>query len=99
MTVPGVEGVEAKNVERLVREIGLQDLRDVAVMAEGHVDIFQAAVRLVDSVLGLIFGNISVRVGLEVFGKDNLIGPGATDWECVADNTPLRFAIEAEAFS
>src|ERR1700746_4044945 len=40
-----------------------------------------------------------VRVGLEILGEDDLIGPGTADRKSVADYSPLRLAIEAKTFS
>src|ERR1041385_8138005 len=61
------------------------------------MDIFQAAVWLIDSKLRLVFGNIPVRILAEVFGKDDLIGPCASHGESIAYDSPLRLSIQAKA--
>jgi len=61
------------------------------------MDIFQATVWLIYSILRLVLGNISVWISAEVFGKDDPMGPGASDWERVAYDSPLRLSIQAEA--
>src|SRR5579872_2592364 len=63
------------------------------------MDIFQAAVWLIDSKLRLVFGNIPVGIPSEVFRKDDLIGPGASHGEGVTYDTPLRLSIQAKAFA
>src|SRR5438552_3643593 len=61
------------------------------------MDIFQAAVWLIDPILRLVFGSVGVRITAEVFGKDDLIGPGASHWERVAYDPPLWLSVQAEA--
>src|SRR5258708_38705709 len=65
-------------------------------MAERHVDILQATIRLIDPVLRLVLGNFCIRIPSEVFREDYLIGPGAPNRECIAHDTPLRLTIQTE---
>lgn len=94
--MPCIEGMEAKHVEGLVGQVWLHNFGDVAVVTKGHVYIFEAAVRLVDSVLRLILVNVSVGIAGEVFGKHNLIRPGASNWKGIAHYAPLWFAVQAK---
>src|SRR5207249_1125226 len=63
------------------------------------VNVFQAAIRLVDPTLRLVFRNVRIRISAEVFGKDDLIGPGAPHRECVAYDPPLWLSVQAKALS
>ena len=47
----------------------------------------------------MIFGHFAVGVGGEKFRENNLIGIRAAHGEGVADDSPLRFAIETENFA
>ena len=99
MLVPGIERVEAQHVERFVAEVGLHDFGDVAVVAEGHVHVFEAAVGLVDAVERLILGHELIGVFCEVLGEDDVGGPGAADGEGVSDDAPLWFAVETKTLA
>jgi hypothetical protein len=97
--VPWIERVEAEHVERFVAEVGFHDFSDVAVVAEGHVDVLETAVGLVNAGFGLVLGDIAIGIIGEVLGEDDVGRPGASDGEGVADDAPLGFAIQAEAFA
>src|ERR1700739_2126864 len=97
--MPRIKRVKAKHVERLVRQIWLHDFRDVAIVPEGHMNIFQTAVRLVNAVLRLVLRHMRIWIATEVFGEDDLIRPRTAHRECVPDNSPLRFAVQAETLS
>jgi hypothetical protein len=88
MAMPCIEGVEAQHVKRFIREVRLHYFCDVAVMPKGHVNIFQAAMSLINAVHCLVLGNLCVRISAEIFGKDDLIRPRATDGECIPHNSP-----------
>ena len=56
--MPRVKRMEAKHVESFVAQVGLHDLGDVAIMSEGHMHVFKAAVGFVDSTFALILRNL-----------------------------------------
>jgi len=60
--------------------------------------IFQAAAWLIDPILRLVLGIVGVRIRAEVFGKNDLIRPGASHREGVADDPPLWLSVQAQAF-
>ena len=97
--VPRIERVEPQHVQRLIAKIRLHHLGDVAIVPKRHMDVFQAAVWLVDSVRRLILRHVAIGILRKVFVKDNVAGPSAAHGKRVADNAPLRLAIQAEALA
>src|SRR5262252_5177086 len=91
----GIERVIAEHVLRFLGNEVARDAIDVLIVPEGKMNFVEAAVRFVDSVLGLILGNLAVRVGREEFGENNIAGVSAADREGVAHNGPLRLTVKA----
>ena len=94
--VGGVEGVIADHGQSFFRQMILDDMIEVLVVAPRQVDAVQPAARLVDAALGLIGGDGLVGVVLEELGENDLLRVSAADGERVADDGPLRLAEEAE---
>ena len=61
--------MKAQNVERFVAQTGSHHLGDVAVVAEAHMHVLEAALRLVDAVFGLVFRHVAVGILREILGK------------------------------
>src|SRR5215469_4312002 len=97
--MPSIKRMEAKHIETFVGKVCFHYLSDITVMPEGHVDVFETAVWLVNSILALVPRNISVWIICEVLRKDDLIRPSAAHWKGISNDAPRGFAIQAQALS
>src|SRR2546425_83271 len=64
-TVPvrGVKGMIPEHVLGLFRQVPPRRLIDVFIMSKREVDFIEPAVRFVDAILGLVLGDLAIRVG------------------------------------
>src|SRR5215472_11540521 len=60
------------------------------------MDVVEAAVRFINTVLGLKLSHSAVRIRGEIFRKDNFGRVGTADGKCVPYHCPLRLTIQAE---
>src|SRR5215472_12007260 len=68
-------------------------------MPEREMHLVEAAVRFVDAVLGLVLGDLRVRIGSKEFRENHLSGIRTSHWEGVTYDRPLRLTIKAEHLS
>src|SRR5207253_680156 len=68
-------------------------------MPEREMHLVEPAVRFIDAVLGLILGDLRVRIGGEECRENHLVGIRTSHWERVTHDRPLRLTIKAEHFS
>src|SRR5580704_4127068 len=100
-TVPvrGVKGMISEHVLSLFRQIPPRRLVDVFIMSKREVDLIEPAIRFVNTILGLVAGNLAIRVGGKEFWENDLIRVSAGDREGIAHHCPLGLPIQAEHFS
>src|SRR5580765_7120057 len=99
MSMPCVERMKPQHVKSLILQVWLHYLGNVPVVAKGHVNVFQATMRFIDAVLGLVFRYVPIGVILEILRKYNLICPGTAHWKGVSYYSPLGFAVQAETLA
>ena len=71
--VPWIEGVVADHVECFFGKVVLDHVVEVFVVAVGEVHVVEAASWFVDSVFGLVFGDVVVGIELEIFGENHFV--------------------------
>src|SRR5258708_37662651 len=100
-TVPvrGVKGMIPEHVLGLFRQIPPRRLIDVFVMSKREMDLSEPAVRFVDAILGLVIGDLGIRVGGTEFWENDLIRVSTAGREAIAHHCPLVFPIQPEHFS
>mmetsp|Transcript_80901 Transcript_80901/g.204507 ORF Transcript_80901/g.204507 Transcript_80901/m.204507 type:complete len:234 (+) Transcript_80901:744-1445(+) len=93
LVMPRVEGVEADHVQTGLWDraaVLLQHPVHVLIVAPGHHQVRNAALRLVHAILRTVDRVLQVGVGLErLQAEDALVGRGAAHRESVADHGPL----------
>src|SRR2546429_5701074 len=63
-------------------------------MPEREMHLVEPAVRFIDAVLGLILGDLRVRIGGEECRENHLVGIRTSHWERVTHDRPLRLTIK-----
>src|SRR5712692_11880249 len=98
MFVRGIEGMIPEHVLRLLRQIPPRYLIYVFVVSKREMNLIEPAVRFVDAIIGLVFGNRAIGIGGKEFRKNDLLRESASDRERITHYGPLGLPIKAEHF-
>src|SRR5260370_12017094 len=100
-TVPvrGVKGMIPEHVLGLFRQIPPRRLIDVFIMSKREVGLVEPAVRFVDAILGLVLGDLAIRVGGKEFRENDLIRVSTAGREGISHHGPLALPLPAAHFS
>src|SRR6266699_2297473 len=99
MFVRGIEGMIPEHVLRLLRQKPPRYLIDVFVVSKREMDLIEPAVRFVDAIIGLVFGNRAIGIGGKEFRKNDLLRESASDRERITHYGPLGLPVETEHFA
>src|SRR5580704_7539398 len=88
----------ADHVQRGLGHVILDHVVQVFIVPPGQADIVQTAILSVDAKMRAITWTLAVRVVLEEFRENNLVGKRRANRKRVAHHGPLRLAKKAKDF-
>src|SRR5207253_1922178 len=96
LAMSGIEGVVTNHCQTFFRQVILDDLVQILVMAPGEMHAVETTTLLIDAARALIERNLAVRIIRKKLGENDLLRKSAPHRERIANHRPLGLAEQAE---